>query len=169
MNLSEARRWKDSPDPSVRAEARRVLAARSSRSRRTAPKRKPGREAKEAQRNGRKERAAEIRGFVMGRARGYCEWCRCPSLSLEWHHVLSGGERRPRESVETTAAVCRYCHHTWHHSEVSTLRNAMEWATVHGFKDALRAIEKRIAKVQEARAAQHPSPPATLTGADDER
>jgi hypothetical protein len=152
MTTSEARRWQDSPDPSVRAEARRVLAARSSRSRRTAPKRKPGREAKEAKRAYYRQETARLREALVVLTDSTCERCGAWTTASEghMHHTCGGnGRRREEQSIENVAWLCVLCHGRMHANPAEARR----------FRDELAA----------KRAAQHPSPPATLTGADDER
>ena len=117
----------------------------------------PGK-TKEERREERNTRAAEIRAEVMKRADGRCEWCQRDGFVLEWAHVIDGnGSRRAHESVETTAAVCADCHHRgWHGSgprRDAALRSAKEWAIRLGFREAMAAIDKKIAKSNEARAA----------------
>ena len=120
--------------------------------RRGREKRAPG-VTREDRREARNERAAEIRAAVMERANGRCEWCGREGFALQWAHVIDGnGARQAHESVETTAAACSDCHlRGWHRNEMPTLRNAYEWALRLGFREAAHEIEKKIAKVEEAR------------------
>ena len=108
------------------------------------------RDERRAERN---ERAAEIRAEVMKRADGRCEWCHKDGFVLDWAHVIDGnGSRRAHEAVDTTAGVCADCHHRgWHKNRMETLLAAKEWAIRSGFREALAAIEKKIAKVEEGR------------------
>jgi hypothetical protein len=109
----------------------------------------------------RNARAAEIRATVMERAGDACEWCHRSGFVLEWAHIFGGGERRHREAVENTAGICADCHHRgWERGNLDVLRAAKEWAIRHGFRVALAAIEKRTAKVEEAR--RTPSVPVRL-------
>jgi hypothetical protein len=181
MTTSEARRWQDSPDPSVRAEARRVLAARSSRSRRTAPKRKPGREAKAASRMERAQRTYDIRAACEQRADGKCETCgneASPDYPLHMHHLLPGRGRRTQEQdVSTCVMVCMWCHEFGHSGRILYVGpGLLAWAERHGYRAAYDNVRRRMDKAlladptwprdedETARlgpAAQHPSPPAT--------
>lgn len=144
------------------AEQARQREARKARSRRVAPKGKASRDKKQAAREARSERAAEIRAAVMARAEGRCEWCRAwgTGLVLEWHHIIGGGLRRKRESVETTAAICHQCHREWERSVWTTLHDALAWSLRLGLQGAQAAIKKRISKVEEAR--NRPTVPVRL-------
>jgi hypothetical protein len=104
----------------------------------------------------RSKRAAEIRAAVMERAAGVCEWCSRDGYALEWAHVIDGnGDKQAHEAVDTTAAACFDCHRRgWHGSGArreKTLRDAKEWALRLGFRKALAEIDRKIAKVTEAR------------------
>lgn len=113
---------------------------------------KPGREKDlESRRKWRAERAANIRIEVMRRCKDRCEFCGVSNRQLEWHHVISGTERRRLESVETTAALCLPCHRGWHRNDLAVLRNAKEWAIRGRYRAALQAIERRMTKITEAR------------------
>jgi hypothetical protein len=127
--------------------------AKRERKRRTAPKRKERVAKKRATKEERRAKVTAVREAVMARAGHACEWCRVPAsmLPLDMHHVLSGPVRRSAESAETCAAICRPCHVEWHRGSALLMRDAKEWALRHGFKDALRAIDRRIAKVEESR------------------
>jgi hypothetical protein len=105
-------------------------------------------------------KVSRIRDAVFARAAGVCEFCaarreRNPlhrvSAPAEWHHVIGGGLRQAMESVETTAAICTGCHKGWGKPDLEVLAAAKAWALRLGFRVALAAIEKRIAKVEEAR------------------
>lgn len=106
----------------------------------------PGKSADD-RRKERNERAAAIRAEVFKRANGRCECC-CSRTPAEWHHVIGGGARRAEESVETTAAVCVFCHVDLHRSRFHALVSMRRWAMTNGFADALHAIERRIDKGQ---------------------
>jgi hypothetical protein len=140
-------------------EANRVLGKlkAESRSRRQRQKDRPPRapgKTSEQRREERNARATEIRAAVFARAAGFCEWhgpeSKCPPPE-EWHHVIGGGLRRPMEREDTTTAICRVCHRLWENHDMDTMRAAKEWAIRLGFKDALREIERRIAKVKRMR------------------
>jgi hypothetical protein len=105
-------------------------------------------------------KVSRIRGAVFARAAGVCEFCRARREAhpgyrvdrpVEWHHIIGGGLRQVLESVETTAAICIGCHKGWGKSDLDVLAAAKAWALRLGFPVALAAIEKRIAKVEEAR------------------
>jgi hypothetical protein len=98
----------------------------------------------------RREKVARIRGEVFARAAGCCEWGN-HGPPAEWHHIIGGGLRRVMESPETTAAICIPCHRGWEKGDPEVLAAAALWAMVWGFDAALAAINKRTAKVEEAR------------------
>ena len=108
----------------------------------------PGK-TRDERRKERNKRAAEIRASVMKRAeaQGGCEWCpeerKSLAVTLEWHHLLGGGQRRYVESVENTAGICWDCHRGWERSSTEVLAAARQWAIRLGFRDALRAIDRR--------------------------
>jgi hypothetical protein len=132
--------------------------AKRERARRVGPKRRAGVEKKRATKEERRAKVAAVREAVFCRAidrrrtglgTAACEFCEFQSAT-ELHHLISGGARRLDERPETCAAVCTTCHREYHHCRLATLRAAKVWALMHGYRDALRAIEKRIAKVHEA-------------------
>jgi hypothetical protein len=115
-----------------------------------------GPDRKAQRKDERRERAKEIRAAVFARAAGRCEWSYLAApaaqpMPTEWHHVIGGGLRRHRESVETTCAICTTCHRGWERGNDIVLDWALGWAKRNGFTEAQAAIEKRIAKVSEAR------------------
>lgn len=136
----------------LRAEAERVLSARKRRRERG----RPSREAREAKREGRNERLAVEVAAVKERSGGKCEWgdqfVSFPATEI--HHLIGGGLRRHREDRTTLAHICDRCHRGYHEGAPWALRNAKEWAIRNGFREALRAIEHRIAKANEARTRQ---------------
>jgi hypothetical protein len=74
-----------------------------------------------------------------------------PSPATDLHHVLSGPERRLRESAETVLPVCGD-HHRWlHRGDLPTLELAREACDGADMMEAVRALDRRIAKVHEAR------------------
>lgn len=97
----------------------------------------------------RREKVSRIRTAVFARAAGRCEFCHAGE-PREWHHIIGGPMRRTLEAVDTTAAICIDCHRGWNASKLDVLRLAKVWALRLGFRVALRAIEKRTAKVEEA-------------------
>jgi hypothetical protein len=98
----------------------------------------------------RREKVARIRGEVFARAAGCCEWGN-HGPPVELHHLLSGPLRRTGEKVETTAALCTPCHRAYHAGDLGVLSLAKEWAIRGGFREALRAIDKRIDKIEAVR------------------
>jgi hypothetical protein len=104
-------------------------------------------------------KVARIRTAVFERAAGVCEFCATvplmptPGRPEEWHHCIGGPLRRELEAVENTAAICVPCHRGWDKSDLDVLERAKVWALRHGFREALRAIEKRIEHVERVRTA----------------
>lgn len=127
------------------AEAR---AHRARKLKRTLGRRKDGKSSAAA----RAQRVAEIRDVVFGRCGARCECCasRAPS---ELHHLLSGPSRRAKESPETCVAVCAYCHVDLHRGRVEALLRLRKWAMGLNLTEALNALERRLDKIEEARAA----------------
>jgi hypothetical protein len=105
---------------------------------------------KVAARETRMQKVTRIRGAVFERAAGVCEFCR-RRQPREWFHVIGGPLRRKLESEGTTAAACWECHRAWERNDRDVMRAVKEWALRHGFREAVRAVERRIAKVEEAR------------------
>ncbi len=148
----------------TRSERRRILQARSlaelqawagdleqrvrEHARRTAPKRAGSKAAKAGKRVERNARMAEIRARVMERARGRCELCGTPAS--EAHHVLGGGLRRHRESVETVLALCPECHRALHRSNETTLYQAVVVCRRDGLNEAAAALAHRLDKIAES-------------------
>ena len=130
------------------ARMKREERAKASRRKDRGP-RAPG-ESKAAKREERSKRAAEIRAAVFARAGDTCECCRARA-PVEWHHLISGGERRHHEAVETTAALCPWCHVGLHKNRFDVLVAMVAWAAEHRYGDALRALNHRLAKLDEAR------------------
>jgi hypothetical protein len=139
----------------LRAEAQRVINARRERRVRIATRtpRVPEPPPEEP----RAVKVERIRGPVFERAAGVCEFCSTVPLMPnrgrpeEWHHIIGGPLRRQMEAVDTTAAICIPCHRGWDKSDLSVLERAKVWALRHGFRVALRAIEKRIDHVERVR------------------
>lgn len=108
----------------------------------------------------RNDRARRIRAAVFARAGGRCEFCAArheahPDHRIqrpeELHHIIGGGLRRKMESTETTAAICIDCHRGWGRSDPEVLAAAKAWALRGGRRLALREIDHRIWKANEAR------------------
>ena len=122
----------------------------------------PGK-SRDERRQERNERAAQIRRRVFARAGakeadgsdGRCEWDARGFMVLQWHHLVGGGSRTSPETEreDLTTAICHDCHRGWERSDPVVLRNAYAWALRLGFRDAAHEIEKKIAKVDEARRA----------------
>lgn len=128
----------------VKAKTEAVLRRKERRTRATGPTTAERRAERAA-------RAAEIRAAVMTRAGDRCEWCHRSGLVLQWHHLRGGGERRSRESVTNTVAICADDHRAWERGDLATLRRAKEHAIEAGLRDGLAAIERRIAKIERMR------------------
>lgn len=93
------------------------------RRKRTAPKRADRVRAKEERKATRRENMAAIRALVVERAGGRCEVCGADSahVACEAHHLVAGGLRRHRESVETVILLCLDCHRAYHRSDVTVM------------------------------------------------
>lgn len=99
--------------PTLDAHAREAAGHLARVARRKAPaKRLPGvsrKEKREAKRAAHREKTAQIWEAVMVRADGRCERC-CAKADLVLDHMLGGGgQRRERQAVETTWALCLSC------------------------------------------------------------
>lgn len=105
---------------------------------------------KRAKRRTRRERMASIRETVMERAQGHCEVC-ATGRAEEAHHVIGGGLRRVRESVDTVLALCGDCHRGIHAGNLDALESARLYAESCGMHDAVAALARRIDKIHEAR------------------
>jgi hypothetical protein len=140
-----ARELKMSPAALV-LEQSRQLAARKQHDKRVRVKAAPRRKAERVEKADAAAVSSAIRARVFARAGGVCELCRSRHAS-EWHHVLSGPERKRHESEETTLALCFDCHREWHRGNPDCYRDALELAIRHGWRDARIAIERRLAKV----------------------
>jgi hypothetical protein len=89
---------------------------------------------------------AEIRVAAFARWAGRCAlYCKSPATDL--HHVLSGPERRAKESVETVLPVCRDHHRTLHRNDLHALEDAYNVCTDNGMHEARRALGRRIDKI----------------------
>ena len=119
-------------------------AAKKAKRARNAPTRRAKRETLKE----RSLRAAIVRDAVFKRADGRCECC-CSRTPAEWHHLISGPSRRTSEAVETTAAVCVFCHLDLHRSKFHALAAMRRWAKENGYVDALAAIERRMDKISD--------------------
>jgi hypothetical protein len=170
VTVSEARKFKDSPDPRVAAEARRVLDARAAAKarKRARPARAAGPTAadKKSADAERLERLAAIRVALHAETGGRCVICGLglPFARMHAHHILSGPERRSEERQETMAPTHEKCH-DWLHGKDARLdqRDAlvalMAWCEATGRAEAMASTVRRIAKIDGART---PSVPVRL-------
>jgi hypothetical protein len=150
-----ARELKMSPTDLVREQARQ-LAARKQHDKRVSVKAAPRVKAKAEARDGRNARMARIRMDVFNGSGGNCAaMCATPIRydTFHAHHVIGGGERQAKESVKTVAPLCGSCHEKVHAGDLETLVNLRWWAQETGRREAMHALERRIAKVEEARRA----------------
>jgi 5-methylcytosine-specific restriction endonuclease McrA len=136
--------------PAISARARGLLAPRKRVARDVGPDRKAQRKDE------RRKRMADIREAVMVRAEGECELCHEPAAEV--HHLVSGGLRQHRESVETLIALCQPHHLAAHRNGMATLETLEEWAIVNRYGEAQAALRRRIDKAIEARGAEARSP-----------
>jgi len=105
----------------------------------------------EQRRDERRKRMADIREALRVKAGGECE--RCFSLGTEAHHVIGGGLRRHRESLNTMLLLCEDDHRLLHRGDPDTLEWAHAYCNGSGMHEAAAALAKRIDKVHEARRA----------------
>ena len=110
----------------------------------------PG-ESREERRMERNIRLKVARDVVLARANGACEVCGRTDLRLEVDHLISGGLRRHMESAETMLAECMDCHRARHRNDLGTLRRIKEVCIALGMRDALRAIDARLTKIEAVR------------------
>jgi hypothetical protein len=122
-----------------------VKQARAKKLKRSLPRRKAGQAAAASA----ALRRAELRGKVFERAAGRCECCASKSPS-EMHHLVSGPSRRARESLETCAAVCAWCHVDLHKGRKEALLRLRDWALGLNFAEAMTALDRRLDKIEEA-------------------
>lgn len=101
----------------------------------------------------RRERMSMIRTVVMDREDGRCELC--GGKAEHAHHVIQGGRRRARESVNTVLALCAPCHHALHGGSLPILEDALNYCVSAGMREASTALSKRIDKIYEARTARY--------------
>jgi hypothetical protein len=99
--------------------------------------------------------AAGCRAHAIARGGGRCELLDC-GVSLEvaggeLHHTKSGPNKTKHQTFGNTLMVCLPHHKAAHAGDLATLRALHEWALNSGDESAVRAMEKRIAKVCEAR------------------
>lgn len=87
---------------------------------------------------------------------GECELCQ-RTRGTEAHHVLSGPDRRRKESPETMLWLCLPCHRRLHAGDEETLELAQTYCAGSGMHDATAALRKRIDKLWEARGAARAS------------
>jgi hypothetical protein len=139
----------------IREEAARLVAAKTkakrSKALRLAPRRKPGREAKQASRMGRAEAAYALRAACEKRADGKCETCgneASPDYPLHMHHILPGrGRRRQEQAVENCVMACMWCHEFAHGGRILYVGpGLLAWAERHGYREARENVRRRMDK-----------------------
>jgi predicted HNH restriction endonuclease len=117
MTAGELALYKRGGAAALAAEAERQLAARTARSRRTAPRKAPGREAREATRAQHREETARLREALVVLADSKCERCGewAPSDYGHMHHTRGGaGKRRQEQDITNVAWLCPECHGRMH-------------------------------------------------------
>ncbi len=145
-----------SAPPSVVDAAKRLATPSRRRPRPALAHAKPDRKAAKTQRREeRNERVAKIREEAFAEWLGNCAlcWGHGGGAAEDLHHVLSGPERRLRESVETVLPVCRHHHKELHHGDLETLEHARRVCHANEMPLAERSLDRRIAKLLEARSA----------------
>ena len=133
----------------IRARASWILGEESHARKRKLGKSLPRRKAAEAGAVAAKQKRAELRARVFERANGRCECCNSRSPA-EAHHLVSGPSRRFRESYETLAALCSFCHLDLHRSRVDALDRMYRWAFDHEYAEAAAALGRRLNKLKGA-------------------
>lgn len=140
------------PPASLADRARALLRRERDAAARRKVKSCPRRAAEQVAKGSRRDRMAGILAEVRARSGGTCEVCRL-ARAEEMHHVVSGPSRRSQERAETCIDLCRACHRGAHRNDEGTLELVAAWAEAHGFIAAAAAVERRLAKVNEARGA----------------
>jgi hypothetical protein len=146
----------DGAPPTLQRRAINLLAEDRESRQRVSVKAAPRVKAKTEKRDGRNARMARIRMDVFNGSGGNCAAkCATPIRydTFHAHHVIGGGERQAKESVKTVAPLCGACHEKVHAGDLETLVNLRWWAQETGRREAMHALERRIAKVEEARRA----------------
>jgi len=131
--------------------AEKVRKAKKARRARRLARSLPSRKARAATREERRAESAEIRAAVFLRAGARCEVPNCPRPPDEWHHIASGSNRRLEEAEDSTCAICIPHHRLAQAGDRETLRSLLTWAIGRVFRPAVRALEHRISKIDEAR------------------
>jgi hypothetical protein len=110
--------------------------------------------AKAGERETKREQSATLRAFAWEFTGGRCLVCMV-ALGPDWHlhHVVSGSLRRPRQSSRNTVPLCPECHRLVHRNDLGVLMAIWTWAQANGDDECRRELGRRIAKVEEARAA----------------
>ena len=140
----------DAPSLSGMAQsARRLLDATKERRRPVSHSRKE----KQAKKESRRERMAEIREALVVIANGHCEACGWKTESAEGHahHLISGGLRRRREEVGTMVWLCPACHSACHRNDSGLLTRILDLSRL--TVSARAAVEHRLSKLASLRGA----------------
>jgi hypothetical protein len=170
VNLADARRFKDSPDPRVAAAARRRIDARrkAKAQRRKRPARAPGlsREERRAQDDARElaGKAAAMKRSEDPPGRPRCEDTtagrRCSEDGHDADHVLGGTHKKEMEALpngEGFQVKCR-THHDLKHGPAkrTALLEAEEHALRIGSRGLLRHVEAAIRRYEAKHAGRTP-------------
>jgi hypothetical protein len=107
-----------------------------------------------------KEETAAIRAYVDRRDEN-CVICLEPAPEpWELHHVDSGSGKSQRQTTRNCCKAHEGCHKAAHRGSLAALRALLRWAMFHGYTEAEAIINRRIAKVEEAR--RTPSVPVRI-------
>lgn len=157
-------------DAALLRERDRQLAAKSAARRRTAPRRAPGREAR--------ERAEERDAAFYERAKRGAAWratshgfvrcevvergIRCGFAAVDPDHVIGGAYRKDSERLgdEGLMCLCR-AHHDMKHANTPSRAFWLDQAAGHAEGHDLPRLIALVAKARARYEAKHPSPPAT--------
>jgi predicted restriction endonuclease len=118
---------------------------------RTAPKRREGKRAKAESRAEHVNRTAKLRVAVFVEYEGHCAACKMDlGNAWEFHHVEGAGLRRSHQRMGNVLPLCWDCHRRAHRGDLGTLAQIAQASTLDA--EARKAVERKIAKVEEARA-----------------
>jgi hypothetical protein len=102
---------------------------------------------------------AKLRVAIFVEYDGHCAACRSDlGNAWEFHHIMSGGDRRPKQRIGNVLPLCWDCHRRAHRGELGTLAQIALAPSLDA--EARRAAEHRITKIEEAR--RTPSVPVRI-------
>lgn len=157
MTLAEAKEYRRSSDPRVRAAAERVIAAAKARRKRTAPKRKDREDAEAAEARRLLARRRRVYREVDARSQGRCEETNgvteCCNDATEHDHFWGRGKEK--ETTETVWHLCKFHHDSktaWDPGRAEWIRRFKLHAARHRYREQEAKCDREIA----LETAQHP-------------